>query len=159
MRSRMMLSVGAMGGDCRVCTSVVFISVGDTCIADPYLWFLERDKVSCPPGANEVGSYLNNGHEVRGSDVTESRSAHSLLRITYASHFPEIIVNSHHASAQNFTPSDFDKPRGPARYGGSSRNGGTSCNTSHEALCGSLFRQPYARETANNLNSGKRGCQ
>jgi hypothetical protein len=42
----MVLSVDAMGGDCRIYTSVVFISVGDTCMADPYLWFLERDKVS-----------------------------------------------------------------------------------------------------------------
>ena len=33
-----------------------------------------------------------------GSDVTESRSAHSLLRTTYARDFPEIVVNIHEGS-------------------------------------------------------------
>jgi hypothetical protein len=36
----------------------------------------------------EVASDFNNGHEIRPSDVTESRDGSSLLRTTYARDFP-----------------------------------------------------------------------
>jgi hypothetical protein len=42
---------------------------------------------------------------VRASDVTESRSARSLLRTTHARDYCEIIINNHDCEAQDLDPS------------------------------------------------------
>jgi hypothetical protein len=80
---------------------------------------------ACPFRANEVGSYLNNGHpEIRPSVFMESRSTHSLLRTTFASNFPEIVVNNHDFERSEFGAIGVSISLAAQRDMGSFRNRG-----------------------------------
>jgi hypothetical protein len=83
----------------------------------------------------EVASDFNNGHEIRPSDVTESRDTHSLFRVTYASRLPEIVVNKQLRALRILIPSRFDIRRGQTTYGVAQKRG-APCTKGHMIALG-----------------------